>query len=125
MIGFKSKGDYSKAKAKIEDMNRVASEMNLDRYGREGVQALQEATPKKTGLTASSWEYKIIKSKNGARIEFHNTNTTDYGLPIVFLLTYGHMTKGGWYVEGLDFINPALRPVFEEIAKKAERELNK
>lgn len=87
---------------------------DLDRYGREGVFALRAATPVETGLTAQSWQYRIIKGKRPG-IEWYNTNAED-GVQIAILIQYGHATGTGGYVHGRDYINPAMRNVFDRIA---------
>lgn len=85
-------------------------------YGQAGVEALASATPKDTGTTAASWTYKVVKPFLGtARIEWHNTNINK-GVPIAVIIQYGHGTGSGAYVEGVDYINPAIKPVFNDIA---------
>ena len=96
----------------------------MDKYGRQGVEALSSATPRDTGLTASSWSYEIIRKHNSARIIFKNSNVTSEGTPIAILIQYGHATKNGAWVEGIDYINPALKPVFEGMADNIWREVN-
>lgn len=103
----------------------------LDRYGREGVQALAEATPKDTGLTAASWSYEIVVEDDQARIYWKNSNVKpgyafgQEGVSVALLLQYGHATRNGGWVEGIDYINPALEPVFDELADKVWSEVNK
>ena len=115
MISFRQKGDFSnltnflKKPIKIED---------LDRYGREGVKALMSATPIDTGLTAQSWYYKIEQGQSSVTISFHNSNIQN-GVPIAVILQYGHGTGNGGWVEGRDYINPAIRPIFDQIANNA------
>lgn len=96
----------------------------LDKYGQEGVMALQENTPKETGLTASSWYYEIVKTNTGYSIQWKNSNIQN-GVPIAIILQYGHATGTGGYVEGTDYINPAIGPIFERIAKNAWKEANR
>ena len=96
--------------------------LDLDKYGQEGVAALESATPKDTGLAASSWYYKIVKGNNSIVIRYCNSDIED-GVPIAVILQYGHATKNGGWVEGRDYINPAIRPIFDEIANKAWREV--
>ena len=98
----------------------------LQRYGEMGVKALMEATPVDTGKTAASWGYEIIKKGDDYSIIWTNTNLSegDHGAPVVVLLYYGHITKTGGYVEGRDFITPAMRPVFDKIANDAWKEMN-
>jgi hypothetical protein len=90
--------------------------VNLDHYGRLGVDALMMATPVDTGLAASSWGYRVIDDKRGPSIEWYNDDI-EGGYSVVILLQYGHGTRGGGYVQGRDFINPAIQPVFDSIAK--------
>lgn len=87
---------------------------DMDRYGREGVAALERATPVRTGLAANSWAYRIFKGRN-PRIEWYNTDK-ESGATVVILIQYGHGTGTGGYVAGRDFINPAMRPIFDKIA---------
>lgn len=99
----------------------------LKGYGEKGVEALSEATPKKTGKTAASWSYDIKIDSQGARLIFSNSNLSKgtTGPPVVVLLYYGHATARGGYVPPNDFITPAIRPIFDEIAEKAWKELMK
>ena len=90
----------------------------LDQYGKEGVEALARATPKDTGKTAASWNYAVHKSDGRITITWSNSNIVD-GVPIAVILQYGHGTRNGGYVEGVDYINPAMRPIFERIAQRA------
>lgn len=122
MIKFSTKGDWSRTNSFLERALNVFNLGELDKYGREGVRALSAATPKDTGETASSWYYRIKRTKAGAKIEWLNSSQNQ-GIPIVILLQYGHGFRTGGYVEGIDFINPALKPVFEEIAENAWKEL--
>lgn len=116
MFKVTSRGNYSKTK---EDLNRFLSGDNfsdLDRYGQMGVDALSRATPVNTGLTAASWDYRITNGGIWLGIEWFNTNQSETGGPsVAVLLQYGHATRGGTYVFGRDYINPAMRPVFDEI----------
>lgn len=96
----------------------------LDEYGKKGVEALREATPKKSIETARSWYYEIKRNKNSAILEFHNSNIQN-GVNIAMILYTGHATKNGYWVQGVDYINPALKPVFEEMAKNALKEATK
>ena len=97
---------------------------DLDKYGRQGVQALAAATPIDTGLTASSWYYKITMKGDSATISFHNSNIQN-GVPIAIILQYGHGTGNGGWVEGRDYINPAIQPIFDEIVRNAWKEVTK
>ena len=124
MISFRQKGDFSKLSRYIEKAREAAKIGILDKYGREGVAALASATPVKTGKTASSWVYEIKRQNGSVSIVFKNTNIVN-GVPIAIILQYGHGTGTGGWVEGRDYINPAIQPIFDEIANKAWRELTK
>lgn len=124
MITFRQKGDFSKLTRFLERAKEAVRLGDLDKYGREGVAALASATPIDSGETASSWYYEI-ENKNGvARIKFCNSNIQN-GVPIAIILQYGHATGTGGWVEGRDYINPAIRPVFDRIANNAWREVTK
>lgn len=124
MITFRQKGDFSKLNRYLERVKEVVKVGDLDRFGREGVQALASATPRDTGLTASSWDYSIERSLNRVSITFNNTNIQN-GVPIAIILQYGHGTKNGGYVQGRDYINPAIQPIFDKLAKDAWEEVTK
>lgn len=123
MISFRHKGDFSKT---TRYMMRVkdAARIDLDRFGREGVAALASATPVDTGVTANSWYYEIIRTKDSVTITFNNRNIQN-GVPIAIILQYGHGTRNGGWVQGRDYINPAIQPIFDNIAKEAWREVTK
>ena len=93
-------------------------------YGREGVAALASATPVDSGLTASSWYYEIINRNGTAQITFYNSNIQN-GVPIAIILQYGHGTRNGGWVQGRDYINPAIQPIFDRIANDAWKEVTK
>ena len=122
MIVLSSKGDFSKATRYFERLKETAKFGVLDKYGQEGVAALSSATPVETGLTASSWTYKIQLSESSASIEFHNSNINN-GVPIAIILQYGHGTGTGGWVQGRDYINPAIRPVFDKIVEDLWKEV--
>ena len=124
MITFRQKGDFSKLTKFFERAKEVVKLGDLDKYGREGVAALSSATPKDTGLTASSWYYKIENKNGSAKITFNNSNIQN-GVPIAIILQYGHGTRNGGFVEGIDYINPAIRHIFEKIANDAWREVTR
>lgn len=124
MISFSHKGDFSKLTSFLEKSKEAVGSSLLDKYGREGVAALMSATPVDTGLTASSWYYKIEHSDGSTVLSFHNSNIQN-GVPIAVILQYGHATRTGGWVEGRDYINPALRPIFDKIAEEAWREVTK
>lgn len=124
MISFKQKGDFSKITSYLEGIKDAFDISILDRYGRQGVEALSRATPKDTGLTANSWYYKTKREGNSVTLSFHNSNIQN-GVPIAIILQYGHGTGWGGYVSGRDYINPAIRPVFDKIAEEAWKEVTK
>ena len=115
MIGVDSSGSYATDEALrvIETLDYASI---LDQYGREGIIALANATPVDSGLTAESWEYEISRKIGGYRLSWSNRNIDDNGTPVVILIEYGHGTGTGGWVEGRDFINPAILPLFDQIA---------
>jgi hypothetical protein len=124
MIKFRQRGDFSKATRYLERVKGVFNLSILDKYGREGVAALASATPTETGKTASSWSYEIVRTNGSAKIEFHNSNIQN-GVPIAIIIQYGHGTGTGGWVEGRDYINPAIQPIFDKIANDVWREVTK
>ena len=124
MITFRQKGDFSKTSRYFERLKEAAKLGMLDKYGREGVAALASATPTETGLTASSWTYEIERKGNSVSIVYKNSNINK-GVPIAVILQYGHGTGTGGWVQGRDYINPAIQPVFDKIANEAWREVTK
>ena len=124
MVTFRHKGDFSKLTSFLVDVKETVRHVDLDKYGREGVAALASATPKDTGLTASSWSYKIEQKNGSVTIAFYNSNIQN-GVPIAMILQYGHGTRGGGWVQGRDYINPAIQPIFDKIAENAWREVTK
>lgn len=122
MIRLTSRGDYKKATSYLERLKEIARIGIFNKYGRRGVEALAEATPKDTGLTAASWKYEIVHRKNGVELRFSNTNIQN-GCPIAIILQYGHGTRNGGYVEGKDYINPAIQPIFDELAEDMWKEV--
>ena len=125
MIKFRHKGDFSKVNKYLEKTKKSINIRSLDEYGRRGVEALESNTPVDTGLTARSWYYEIVKeSDKVVRLSFCNSNIQN-GVPIAIILQYGHGTRNGGWVEGRDYINPAIRPVFDNITDEAWREVTK
>lgn len=120
---IKRQGSFKKTLSYFVKANYVLRNANLEVYGKRGVEALQEATPSESGETAGSWDYVIVKEDHSAKIIWTNDKTVgDDHVPLAVLIQYGHATKNGAWVEGLDYINPALRPIFEEIAAKIWKE---
>lgn len=124
MITFRHKGDFSKTKRHLKQAKNDVSIALLEKYGREGVAALMSATPVDSGTTAASWYYKIEKTSNGVSILFCNSNIQN-GVPIAIILQYGHGTGTGGWVEGRDYINPAVQPIFDRILNDVWREVTK
>ena len=124
MINIRQKGDFKNLSSFLEKTKEKLNLGLLDKYGREGVAALQAATPKDTGKTSESWYYKIERKNGSVSLTFLNSNQNK-GVPIAIILQYGHATRNGGYVEGVDYINPALRPIFDKIAEEAWKEVKK
>lgn len=120
MISFTHKGDFSKLDSYLNRLKSIVGLSDLDKYGRMGVQALSAATPKDTGNTASSWYYKIKKETGRTSLEFCNSNVND-GVPIAVILQYGHGTGNGGWIEGRDYINPAIQPIFDGILNDLQK----
>ena len=121
MISLTSKGDFRKTEKFMKNARTKKLMSILKQYGEEGVAALMVATPLDTGRTASSWRYEIKVENNCICLVFHNDNIQN-GVPIAIILQYGHGTGTGGWVEGRDYINPAIQPVFDKIAKSAWKE---
>lgn len=124
MITFRQKGDFSKITAYFNKLKKSSVARILDSYGKQGVAALASATPVDSGLTASSWYYEVEIQNGKYTINFCNSNIKD-GVPIAIILQYGHGTGTGGWVEGRDYINPAIVPVFDKITKSAWEEVTR
>lgn len=124
MIKIKHKGDFSKTTTYFGVLKEKIKIGDLEKYGEEGVEALRASTPIDTGLTASSWKYRIIRAKDKVTLDFYNENNNN-GVPIAIILQYGHATRNGGWVEGRDYINPAIRPLFDKMAKNAWEEVTR
>lgn len=124
MIRFRQKGDFSKLTKYLKKAERADRLIDLDRYGREGVAALASATPVDSGLTASSWYYEKIIKNNRITIRFCNSNIQN-GVPIAIIIQYGHGTGTGGWVEGRDYINPSIQPIFDKMSNDLWREVAK
>ena len=124
MISFRHKGDFSKFTRFLERAKETVRIGDLDRYGREGVVALASATPVDSGTTAASWYYEIQQGPGSVTITFNNSHINK-GVPIAIILQYGHGTGTGGWVQGRDYINPAIQPIFDKIANDAWREVTK
>lgn len=117
MITFESSGDFERTRKALRKMSRGDIFAALDQYAQEGVSALASATPVDSGLTAASWGYEVKRSRGSYSITWTNTNIEN-GFPVAVMLQYGHGTGTGGYIRGQDYINPAIRPVFDLIADK-------
>ena len=124
MISFRQKGDFSKLTHFLERAKESVRIGDLDKYGREGVAALSSATPIDSGETANSWSYEITNKDGSVTITFKNSNIQN-GVPIAIILQYGHGTRNGGWVQGRDYINPAIQPIFDEIVNNAWREVTR
>lgn len=124
MISFRHKGDFKKTTRYLEKAKQAIHLGFLDKYGREGVAALASATPVDTGKTASSWYYTIENKQGSVSIVFNNSNIQN-GVPIAIILQYGHGTGTGGWVEGRDYINPTIQPIFDRIVAEASKEVTK
>ena len=124
MISFRQQGDFSKLTSFLERAKEAVKIGDLDKYGREGVTALASATHVDSGKTANSWYYEIQHSNGSATITFNNSNIQK-GLPIAKIVQNAHGTGTGGWVQGRDYINPAIQPIFDKIAENAWREVTK
>lgn len=115
MINVDSTGSTDNLERFLKRMQKPSFRTILERYGREGTDALSENTPIHSGLTADSWRFEIIEKDGIYSLAWHNTNVVT-GIPVVILIQYGHGTKNGGWVEGYDFINPVVQPLFTTIA---------
>jgi hypothetical protein len=122
MISFESKGSFQNTDRFLKKMAKRDIYSTLKAYGEAGVNALSNATPVSTGKTADSWEYEIVKKRSSYSIIWSNTNVVN-GKPIAILLQYGHGTGTGGFVQGRDYINPAIRPIFDKIAADVWKEV--
>lgn len=122
MIKVKLKGDFKKVDRFFERVLEFVKLGRMDYYGRLGVNELSSATPVDTGLTAASWKYRIDREDDRVKLVFYNTNIQN-GVPVAIVLQYGHATATGGWVEGRDYINPALQPIFDAIRMDIENEV--
>ena len=125
MITLEQKGDFSKLNRFLERARNAVKVGDLDKYGKEGVRLLSSATPVDTGKTANSWYYKIERTNTAVRITFLNSNIVNGWANVAILLQYGHATRNGGWVEGRDYINPAIQPLFDKLARDAWKEVTK
>lgn len=123
-VRIRQTGDFNKTEKFLKRMQKADYLDVLSKYGEKGVQALSSATPMSSGATASSWGYEIKKSRGSTTIAWTNSNTNK-GVNVAVIIQYGHGTGTGGYVKGIDYINPALRPIFEQISSDVWREVTK
>lgn len=116
MIRVQSSGNWNKTRSFLNRSKDKSIYDDMELYGKMGVDALSNATPVDSGKTAASWYYIIKKDSINPGIEWHNRNLADNGTPVIILIQYGHGTGTGGYIQGRDFINPAILPIFEKIA---------
>ena len=124
MIVVKHRGSFNRTERFLQRITKIDYKSILERYAQEGVAALAAATPVDSGLTANSWDYEIRVSRYGYSIAWTNSNIVD-GVPIAVILQYGHGTRNGGWVQGRDYINPAIQPIFDKIANELWREVTK
>ena len=124
VIEMRQSGDFKKSLTFLTHLRTRNIRPILEKYGQKGVEALAEATPKATGKTAASWSYEIKMEKTGAVLSWKNANIVD-GVPIAVILQYGHGTRNGGYVQGVDYITPAMKPVFDAIRDELWKEVTK
>ena len=123
VVTFVQKGNFLKTERFLRKSFGLDYRSVLEKYARQGVQALSEATPVDTGKTAASWDYEIIQDGSALRVIWKNYNVQGQGVNIALILQFGHGTGTGGYVRGVDYINPALKPIFEEMADAAWKEV--
>lgn len=119
---FRHRGDFKKTEKLLKKSIGRDYRKILDQYGQYGVSALSDATPIESGETAASWSYEIIQNNSSISVVWKNSNINK-GVNIAIILQYGHATRNGGYVQGRDYINPALRPIFDKLAESAWREV--
>lgn len=124
MIVVKTSGNFNQTEKFLKRMTKGDIFKSLSKYGQRGVSALSNATPRRSGKTAGSWSYEVEMTDSSYTITWSNSNTNK-GVNIAVILQYGHGTRNGGYVKGIDYINPAMRPVFDQIAEEAWREVTR
>lgn len=122
MITFKQHGSFKNTERYLKKLTTLEFNSIMVKFGTEGVNALRTATPKDTGETANSWSFDVFKSRGGFRIAWSNSHINE-GIPVAILIQYGHGTRNGSFVQGIDFINPAMKPIFERIAENIWKEV--
>lgn len=122
-VTFRHKGSFKNTEKFLKKAEKADYWTRLERFGQEGVEALAAATPTDSGKTASSWSYEIRKTVDDCAIYWSNDNVEDEWFNVAIGLQYGHATGTGGWVEGFDYINPAIRPIFDRIANDVWREI--
>lgn len=123
MVSCRAKGNTDNVERLLKKSLGSHYEAVLEKYARQGVRALSSATPVDTGVTADSWSYEIVNEGDQVSVHWTNSNIND-GVNIALILQYGHGTGTGGYVQGVDYINPALKPIFDEMADAAWKEVS-
>lgn len=121
MIRLKTKGTFKRLSNYLNKSTEITDYLDLDYYGKKGIDLLKDATPKDTGKTANSWYYEIVKGEKTISLSFNNKNIQN-GVPIAIIINFGHGTPNGGWVEGRDYINPVMEPLFNEIENKIRKE---
>ena len=124
MVKVNQKGDFKRITTYLVNTKSKKLLKKLDEFGRIGVEALRNATPVDSGLTASSWYYEVKQTARGASLAFHNSNVNKH-VNVAIILQYGHGTGTGGWVEGRDYINPAIQPIFDRLADEAWKEVTR
>lgn len=124
MFQISSRDGWSKTRKYLTGLSDKTFYSSLDKYGQKGVSALAANTPVDSGITASAWSYRIVKNKNRVSIRWYNSNTND-SVNIAVIVQYGHATGTGGYVQGRDYINPTMRPVFDSILNDVASEIKR
>ena len=123
MIYFEQKGNFNKVNNWLEKLKGGLKLSKLDKYGQMGVEALASATPVRTGKTAESWSYSIERQKDSVTITWNNSNVVN-GQNIAVMINFGHATRGGYWVAGRNYIEPAIMPIFIKIIEEASKEVS-
>lgn len=124
MIRIKQSGNFNFLERFLKRAPSIDYHRILSKYGQEGVAALASVTPIDSGDTKNSWSYEVVVSPGYSRLTWKNSNVTSSGVPVAILIQYGHATGNGGYVEGRDFINPAILPIFQRLADELWREVS-
>lgn len=122
MISFESRGSFEKTEKSIRKMTSAQIFRSLEKYDQQGVNALRNATPTESGLAASSWGYRVERKRDEWSIIWYNTNVEN-GFKVAIALQYGYGTGTGGYVRGRDYINPAIKPIFDQISREVWKEV--